>query len=721
MTTPELLAPAGSADALRAALAAGADAVYFGSTAFSNRMRARNFADSDMSDAIRLCHDCGAKAYITVNTRVRDREADDLCSLCDLILGSSDESARCDAVICADFGVARMIRSRWPHAVLHASTQTSLSSPSDCSALRSLGFSRLVVPRELSKEEIAALVRDSGFEIEMFLHGAHCVSLSGQCLASFVMGGRSGNRGDCAQPCRLPYRLAGRVAEPCPLSLADMCLAGDIPALLSTGVTSLKLEGRLKSAPYVYGVTSVYRRLLDERRAADKAELEELAGCFTRGFTDGYFVRRYRSMSGKEAAEGRMADPAPLIRSGLSARLNEYRSVRHTAGQPVRARLTVSPDIPVSLTLICGGVSRTASGVCPSPATGRPVDADAAFRSVSKLGDTGFSLDPADFEADIAPDLWLPVSALNALRRDAAALLTEALSENSEKKTESLSAADIPDVPARPASVTLRSAEFFSPDMLAEAARETPEALAALFSRFDRVTLPAAVFADRASGSPACLIPGSVECAAALPPLLPSDNDCRSLLASFAGTPVRRILCHTPGQLALAREAGFEADASFRANLTNADAIAVWFALGASSVTLSPELPAGAVRALGSFEGRGAIVYGRIPVMTLSRCLISGGSCRKGNVGGRIPLREAKPHVCRDTLTDRRGEEFPVFGQPDCTNVIFNSVPVAMSDRMDQLGVPGFAHFLFTVESVRECAAVLDAYDSAAPLAGRRL
>ena len=180
---PELLAPAGSEDALRAALAGGADAVYFGGSAFSNRMRAKNFTDEGLTEAIRLAHAAGAAAHITVNTRVRDREMDDALRLAERILGGKPEE-RADALIMADLGLAEEIRKRWPHAVFHASTQTSLGSAADSIELRKRGFSRLVLPREMDREEIASLC-GGPLEIEIFIHGAHCVSLSGQCLLSY--------------------------------------------------------------------------------------------------------------------------------------------------------------------------------------------------------------------------------------------------------------------------------------------------------------------------------------------------------------------------------------------------------------------------------------------------------------------------------------------------------------------------------------------------------
>ena len=203
---PELLAPAGNMEALRAAVAGGADAVYFGAKSFSNRARGKNFDDDELKDAIKFAHSCGVKCHITVNTRVRDREMDEILRLADVILGG-DKDSTADALIVADFGVAAQILHRYPNAVLHASTQTSMASVVDCVELKKIGFSRIVLPRELSYAEIKLISQNSPIETEIFIHGAHCVSLSGQCLMSYVMGGRSGNRGECAQPCRLSYSM----------------------------------------------------------------------------------------------------------------------------------------------------------------------------------------------------------------------------------------------------------------------------------------------------------------------------------------------------------------------------------------------------------------------------------------------------------------------------------------------------------------------------------
>ncbi len=285
---PELLAPAGSEQALRAAIAAGADAVYLGATQFSARASARNFDRPALAAAITAAHKAGVKVYLALNTLITDRQMKQA-----LELAAYAYQSGADALIIADLGLASLIHQSFPGFPLHASTQCSGHSAAGAKQLAALGFSRMVCARELSEEAIAELTEKSPIPIELFVHGALCVSASGQCLFSSIVGGRSGNRGECAQPCRLPYN--GRT----PLSLKDLSLAAHIPALLRTGVASLKIEGRMKSPAYVYTVTSVFRRLLNQRRAATDSEIEELERMFSReGFTDGYFTGRFAGMNG---------------------------------------------------------------------------------------------------------------------------------------------------------------------------------------------------------------------------------------------------------------------------------------------------------------------------------------------------------------------------------------------------------------------------------------
>ena len=285
MTKPELLAPAGSLEAVHAAIKAGADAIYVGGRMLNARMNAKNLSDEELALCVKLCHERGIRLYVTINTAVFDRELKDAVSYLDMLYGIG-----VDALIVSDLGIASLIKGRYPDMELHASTQASGHSVECAKAFAKMGFSRMVCARELSYAEIKELCKDSPIEIEQFVHGAMCVSQSGQCLASAVMGGRSGNRGVCAQPCRMKYNGSY------PLSLKDMCLAEHITSIIECGVASLKLEGRMKSPAYVYEVVSIYRRLLDETRNASKTEMQTLANIFSRdGFTDGYYTERISS------------------------------------------------------------------------------------------------------------------------------------------------------------------------------------------------------------------------------------------------------------------------------------------------------------------------------------------------------------------------------------------------------------------------------------------
>ena len=731
---PELLSPAGSEEALRAALAGGADAVYFGGSAFSNRMRAKNFAGETIRDAIKLCHSVGAAAHITVNTRVSDRELDGVLAFAETILGGKEDE-RADALIVADLGVASSIKAAFPHAVLHGSTQTSMMSPDDCRALEELGFSRLVVPREMSLDEIRALVDKSPIEIEMFIHGAHCVSCSGQCLMSYVMGGRSGNRGECAQPCRLPYRMTDgsrQVGGDYPLSLADMMLGGHIPEIIGSGVASLKIEGRLKSPSYVYGVTSIYRRLLDEGRRATKEETKALEDLFTRGFTDGYFVSRYGTMGGVKSSEKQINASAVQreISQAFSARQSDFRAKQKgktSDATPVKARFELKSGSPAVFELYCGEYVGRAVGAVPSPSTGNPITADSAAKNLTKLGGSGFSLSSDDIEFSLDGGLWMPLSALNALRRDAADALAAQLGEkkkeeNSEDKNKEKRSTERPssDKSGRTEKKRETVAEIFSLALFLADVEENERAarLEEFAEKFDRLYIPLGDCENTAVKQAA-----RCEKISAVLPLL-TGKDLEEKLKAVYGYGIRRALCHTAGQLRLVRSLGFDGDISFRGNVTNSEAADVYASLGASSVVLSPEVTLAAARGITASvcAQTGLIVYGRIPVMHLSRCIISGGNCKKGNRGGRYV--GAKPHVCAGELCDRLGEKFPVVANSDCTNVIYNSTPIWMGDRPEDIAPgrnAGASVFLFTVENIKEAEDVLRAYRAGEKRSGRRI
>ena len=438
---PELLAPAGDMECLYAAVAAGADAIYVGGKRFGARAFAKNFELDELASAVRYCHLHGVKLYVTLNTLIEDREMSDAVQY-----AASLYRIGVDALIVADLGASAAIRRYVPDLELHASTQMSVHSSLGSVAAASLGVSRTVVARELSLREMRSVVENSPCEIEVFLHGALCVCHSGQCLFSSMVGGRSGNRGECAQPCRLPFN-GGRYL----LSLKDLSLADHIPELIDSGGASLKIEGRMKSPDYVYAVTSVYRRLLDEGRAADGKERELLRRAFSRGgFTDGYFVGRTKNgMTG--------------IRS--DADKQDSKSLEPIKIEPKKAKVSAKVSLklgePCEMTITDGRRSVTAYGQSPAVAENSPLTADSVAARLSKMGNTMLSLDQNDIEITLDDNINLPPSALNALRREAA--------EKFESCDRRLDEFSYKPVGRGQKSRSLTTAQFFSADSFLEA------------------------------------------------------------------------------------------------------------------------------------------------------------------------------------------------------------------------------------------------------------
>ncbi len=759
---PELLAPAGSPEALHAAISAGADAVYFGGAAFSNRMRARNFDTDELTEALATTNRYGVNSYITINTRVRDDEMGDVLTLAEFLLKGG-----CTGFIVADMGIAAQLHARFPEAMLHASTQMTLANAADARMMAEHGFTRMVVPREISLEELTALVKESPLEIEMFLHGAYCVSVSGQCLMSWAMGGRSGNRGECAQPCRMVYRVDRGISDSThtlngphivktnggdkkrlptqdsrnpaeyPLSLKDMCLANHIPAIVESGVSSLKIEGRQKPAPYVYGVTRIYRTLLDENRVPTREEMAELDNLFSRGgFTDGYF----RSATDKKAYAG-MGGIRPTTeeqkKDGTEAVSTPARYDLSHRTVPCTGKLTLHPDRPATLTMQTGEVSVTVTGDIPQAATGSPVTAETLLKNLLKLGGTPFHWDKNQPETEVADGLWMPVSAVNALRRLAADALEKAYIPK-------------PDIAEGKPYVRLYGKKNGSMAKTACPGSHSP-AIGVLSGReqwyegladgFQMVFLPVSdwlVMHD--------ILPENV--GADLSPLVFAEGTIQKQIEALSEHGCPAVRFHSPGQLYHLRQTNMTAYGSFRLNVWNGDALDWWYRHGAAYVTLSPEVTLAGYRTLAA-EGipGGAVVYGHIPLMLTERCLLrtiprqsSTASGKKakgkpdetdilcGGLGGRIPsFGEKEPHCggmngcsCYGGLTDRLGHVFPIRAV-DGQSVVCNGVPLWMADKMETL--PSLTHreFLFTIESASEIQKVLMETAAGAGRGGKRL
>ncbi|MBE6555044.1 MAG: U32 family peptidase [Ruminococcaceae bacterium] len=644
---PELLAPAGSPTALRAAIEGGADAVYFGGPAFNARMRAQNFTADTMRESIALAHAYGVRAYVTLNTLATDRELKDFLAAADMAIG-----AGADALIIADPGGAALVRRAFPDVELHASTQASGHSIGAARVLADMGFSRMVLARETPARDMRDFVKNAGIETEVFIHGALCVSHSGQCLFSSLVGGRSGNRGECAQPCRLPD-ADGKY----PLSLKDLCLARHIPDLIEMGVDSLKIEGRLKAPEYVRDVTAVYRRLLDGRRAANDAEMRYLADIFSRGgFTDAYFTESIsRGMLGvrSDRDKERSRDTVPF--EGITRRVSLDMCFSMKRNEPMR------------LSVKANGREVTVKGDRPFEAQNAPLDEGTVREKLSRLGGTPYAV--GTLAVDMDEGLMVPISRLNALRR---AALSELESLPPRRK---------------PLPVTLRSSSGSRPARPTARFARADAIPPSAFDYFEHIYLPLDGFAPPADG-------------VVLPPVIfdHETEGIRSELRRAVAAGARHALVGNLGHLALATEAGLVPHGDFRLNVTNSETLSVLLALGFEDVLLSPELTLPQIRDL---RGRAdAVIYGRIPLMTLEKCVGRelGGcdACHKGEL----------------QFVDRRGEKFPILRAMPHRNIILNSRPTVMSDRGRELSAAGVrgGHFIFTVESAQEAERVIGDY-----------
>ncbi len=723
---PELLAPAGSFDALEAAIRGGADAVYLGGTHLNARMNAHNFDRAALEAGVSVAHSAGGRVYLTLNTMVYDRELTE-------VLEAADEAAACgvDGLIVADVGAALAIHKRYPQLPLHASTQASAHNSLGGKALAGRGFCRYVLAREASLEDIRCAVRNSGIEVEVFVHGALCVSHSGQCLFSSLVGGRSGNRGLCAQPCRLPYMakgVKGRPQNEYPLSLKDLSLACHVPELIDAGVASLKIEGRMKSPEYVGGVVSVWRRLLDERRKATREEMEYLSELFSRdGFTDGYFCQSISpDMLGMRSEEAK----------AVTAKAEKQVRTDKTQGYlPLDMAVTAKEGKPVTLTVSAplfrqGGesnqiVSFTVKGEIPDMALNRPTDSETLKKQLSRLGGSDYIL--GQLTADLDGGLMIPVSKLNALRRaatqglDAArrdALSAVILRRNIPNDRADILAAD--PIAYGDAAVT-HTARFRRPEQIPAPAE----------TFFDLIYLPMDTWRLAEAGQ--------AERGVILPPVVfdREISQVKTKLTELLSRGARHFLLSNEGHLPLMREILVEMPTidpatvvfhgDFRLNVGNHLSVAHLLKEGYADLLLSPELTHPRLRDLCGVTPRaaGTVVYGRLPLMLLEKCLITA----LYSTGKRVAKGEPLPFgqcgeacaVCRSdkaAMVDRRGMTFPVLREYPHRNLVVNSLPLSMTDKeevLDRLGVVQ-RHYIFTVEKADEVIEVIQAAERRIPL-----
>ncbi len=676
----ELLAPAGSMEALRAAVCNGADAVYLGADTFNARINARNFSAADLQEAVVYCHVRGVKVHLTLNTLVLDREMPRAAELIRLAA-----SCGVDAFIVQDLGMVSLCRQLAPDVPIHASTQMSIHSLEGVMEAAALGCSRVVLARELPAEEIAHICKKSPVEIEVFVHGALCMCYSGQCYLSSVIGRRSGNRGQCAQPCRLPYGYGRFESTRYPLSLKDNCLAGELDELRRMGVASIKIEGRMKRPEYVAIVTRAYRTVLNGGKLMP-SDLQELETAFSRqGFTDGYFRGQTGSDMFGRRQEGE--DTADLF---ASARATYEQGEPQRIGVRFYAMIRRGEPAQLAVEDPDGNLCRT-RGPVPEQAVYRSLTPQDLEQQLKKTGGTPYLCTAVRSSLD--PDLMLPASAINAMRRDVIAELT---AKRGRAAPARLNAYDEPPrydgIAGEPQlTIAVRTAGQITSRMLSMKPTVLYVPLSELAEHPD---LPQRVSVE-------------TQLAAILPRVIWSGElaPVARQLRTVYEMGVRQVLAGNLGQLHIARAAGFAVRGDFGLNIVNSRAMRYLREQGLDSQLLSFELTLPQIRDISKAVPAELLIYGRLPLMLMENCVMKNRTgicaCQTGTV----------------RLVDRVGEEFPIVKDPGtCRNVLLNGKKLYLLDKKDALRGMGLwaLRLQFTTENPGEIDKVLMDYQGRA-------
>lgn len=662
MAYTELLSPAGGPEALRAAVQAGADAVYLGEKNFSARSGAENFTPDELKEAVRYAKIRGCGVYLALNTLIFDKEIDLFSESVKLAA-----DAGVDALIIQDFGGGKIAKEICPKMPLHASTQMSAHNEKDVEALLEAGFSRVVLARELKREEIIKIKRNTGAEIEVFVHGALCVCASGQCLMSSFIGGRSGNRGRCAQPCRQRYLSEGKQGYF--LSPKDLCLLDEIGDMTEIGINSLKIEGRMKRAEYVAAVTKIYRKYLDERKKAAKGDIDELKKIFVRGseFTKGYYSG-YNTPEIMNPGVSNDNISEKTDKDALKRAREIYRDGAENKKTEIDARFKLKSGEKSALTLCDGKNEVTAEGRIPENALKSPLDRTLLRDWVGKLGQTPYEL--KGFEADIDDGLTLSAKDINAMRREAAKRLSDARGAAEKRETYEFKYS----FPHNMRGKSLIAAQIMNEKQL-EGVRGA-----------DIVYMPVEVYEKsdkRDNYSPSL-------------PKVTYNIEKYILRLKRAGA--KRALCPTIGAARALAEAGIEPIGDYSLNITNSVSANEYEKAGISHLTLSPELSCAQLRAVASSCGAKCeiLVYGRMMLMTTRACIIK-------EVRGKCDCDTAL------VLKDRTGAEFLVYSDKfEHINTIYNGAVTFMADKLDSVrGIADIMRLVFTSENPREVERII--------------
>lgn len=653
----EILAPAGSMESVIAAVRSGADAVYLGTKDFNARRNADNFDYSELKNAVDYCHKHGVKVHLTLNTLISDGELDDAQDAVRLAC-----EAGVDAIIVQDLGLADIIRRCAPDMPMHASTQMTVHTPAGLKKLKKLGFTRAVLPRELSMEEIRNLCENSPIELECFVHGALCMCVSGQCYFSAVLGSRSGNRGACAQPCRLPFGAPYGTGHD--LSLKDLSLVDYIREMAEMGVCSFKIEGRMKRPEYVAAAVKACRNSVDG--IIDNELKSDLRSVFSRsGFTDGY----YKNNLGINMFGTRQKDDVTAAATVLKKLEKIYE--KEVADTKIDFAFTGVLGEPISLAAQAGGKNvYVESETHPQPALNKATTEESVRTQLEKCGGTRFFAGEIDIELD--EGVFIPVSEINKLRREAIEKL-----ESSEAATGKTFKNEFVSIKPHQGGKKRLICRFSDIETIPENWDYIEQVIVPLGEE-KKVKKSVRVSVEVPRG-----IFGSYE------KILRQLNEAKEygITEAWSGT---------LDGIALIQKAGLKANAFFGSNIFNSRSLKVLEDMGVNKVLLSAELTMSQAQSIGGEVSRGIFAYGRLPLMLVRNCPQKNGkTCKDCKRNGK--------------LVDRKGIEFPI----ECrmgVNDILNSVPVYMADRLTEIRNMDFMLLYFTKEDKETCAEVISSY-----------
>lgn len=651
---PEILAPAGSMESLIAAVRCGANAVYLGTKGINARRGATNFTFEELKQAVEYCHARDVKIYLALNILISDSERELAYKTVEAGL-----SLGVDAFIIQDLGLAKIIHSHFPTARMHASTQCSVNSPEGFKALEKMGFVRAVLPREMSLDEIKEIRQATDMELEMFVHGALCMCVSGQCYLSAMLGGRSGNRGLCAQPCRLGF--SADASRSCDLSLKDLSLIGNINEIAQAGVVSLKIEGRMKRPEYVAAAVTSCKKAIDgEYSASDENTLKSV---FSRtGFTDGYFTGERKDMFGTRQKEDVVA--AKDVLKELSHLYDNENPL-----VPIDIEFICKANRKAQLTARALGKTVTVTGTVPEKAINKPMTEESVETRLAKFGNTQFYLN--NITIDLDDGLILPASVINSMRREAVEMLDKVEIQPFTQmpyKAEKYKEKDC---------TPYYTARFLNPDSIPD---KHP---------FKRIFIPIwssdEDFVDNRAGVE---IPRG---------LFGMEEKLTKRLEHLKKIGVRKALCSNLGAYSLAQKMGFEVYGDFGLNIFNSESAQLF-----NSPILSFEATLEQTNRIGAND-TGIIGYGYLPLMLTRNCPI------KNHLGCSR---------CTGKLTDRKGFEFKVKCSPYPCVEVLNPVPVYMGDRQKEIKTD-FIHFYFTDESKNQVEQIINLFKTGGQFDGK--